>query len=293
MYLRSERPSLTLVNPSECVAAAAGKEASALGLETVIIEGRNGDSEEYRHSLRSLIPSPLKLVVALESGGRGWEASLQTADLVLIDVDSEMGLLTAPVSPGQIVARIKIDAPNLETLEAKAAAALAKGITKVVFMPPDGVDLTGVGGTSGPWHMVSFAELAVNARLLSTRQSVEVYLRPGILPTKLLRDHPCNGYVCCGEHCHAGHGSRPRRLVVEASGEVFPFTSRLGNRASMGFFPERSLADMLNRLYEPPLSEVLETCRRLYLELAVDCPHAVFPWEDALVELFRNDNGQH
>lgn len=111
----------------------------------------------------------------------------------------------------------------------------------------------------------------------------------GILPTRLLTEHPCNGYVCSGQTCHSAKNNLPRRLVLLADGTVVPFSPRAAPAVSLGNIQNASVAELLRTYAQSKRhQEVLNISKEIFIDWIQPCPYRVIPWDHIFVNISRN-----
>lgn len=107
----------------------------------------------------------------------------------------------------------------------------------------------------------------------------------GILPSRLLNEHPCNGYVCYKDTCHSKKNDLPRRIVVKRNGCLLPENERVNSKLIMGNIGREPLSVVLSKYqisYEHKLFK--DVCKSLYIKWIPTNPYCVVPWGELLVE---------
>lgn len=109
----------------------------------------------------------------------------------------------------------------------------------------------------------------------------ELMLSNVLLTNSLIREHPCNVYLCTGERCHSGHGNVPRYITIEANGQMYPYTLKkdeymLGNISDV--------SDDFEKQYQKSEAKknFVEINRKLYVNIFDKCNYTFIPWFDLL-----------
>lgn len=102
-----------------------------------------------------------------------------------------------------------------------------------------------------------------------------------LLSVELIKDHPCNVYLCAGEHCHAKHGNMPRYITVKKNGDMYPYMLNceclhIGNIMKFGD------CEYIDYQSSDRKKNFIELNRKLYLEILDKCSYSVIPWFELL-----------
>lgn len=113
----------------------------------------------------------------------------------------------------------------------------------------------------------------------------------GILPTRLLTEHPCNAYVCSRATCHSGKNNLPRRIFVNEVGDLCPEHINISSRFYLGNIFDSSL-DVIFTSYQNSdrHAAFLKLAKDTYLQWVATSPYRVIPWSSLLVVKDENRN---
>jgi hypothetical protein len=107
----------------------------------------------------------------------------------------------------------------------------------------------------------------------------------GYLPSRLLNEHPCNGYMCSGHTCHSFKGNLPRRLILRHDGVLLPESISISDDYALGNLRESSMRYILKEYCDSKQHLLfLEAARNVYVQWVQTCPYKVIPWRVLLVE---------
>jgi len=126
------------------------------------------------------------------------------------------------------------------------------------------------------------------------------FMGQGILPTRLLTEHPCNAYVCKGHTCHSSKRDIGRKLYINPLGAVYPETEYLSEDYAIGNLKDNTLDVLLESYFESEQHEKFrKLVKEIFLQYVQSCPYRVVPWRQIFTELsasegmmFSNDNEQ-
>lgn len=109
---------------------------------------------------------------------------------------------------------------------------------------------------------------------------LRVFFDRGSLPARLLRAHPCNGYILSCTNCHYGKKDLPRSFMINSAGFIFPeglneeFTGFI-----LGNVFKKSLFSLLDDYWlSTNHHRFKETCERVFHEYVLDFPFGLVPW---------------
>lgn len=113
----------------------------------------------------------------------------------------------------------------------------------------------------------------------------------GILPLRLLAEHPCNGYVCSHETCHSFKNNLPRRLFIDGTGEVLPEHSKMPQSYSMGNIYKNDFITILESYKNSQQhTAFLSLAKNVYTKWVQTCPYRVIPWSELMLHMAINEN---
>ncbi len=102
----------------------------------------------------------------------------------------------------------------------------------------------------------------------------------GMLPTALLTEHPCNAYVCSGNHCHSKKSDLPRRLVVVPDGTLLPMHPQSSFDLALGNILHGTLQQLLLNYQNSSAHEVFrQITHQMFIDYVMPCPFHVIPWD--------------
>ena len=107
----------------------------------------------------------------------------------------------------------------------------------------------------------------------------EVCIDNYFIPTDILKEHPCNGYLCNGIFCKKIISKFPRKLIVNEQGKVYAHSKdyellNLGNLNNSKI--DKILLDYVSN-YET--SKIASMIKKVYINYVHDYPFYFFPWE--------------
>lgn len=104
-----------------------------------------------------------------------------------------------------------------------------------------------------------------------------------LLPLELIKEHPCNVYLCGGVHCHSQHGNVPRCISVDRKGDMYPY-GIMHKELLMG-----NIFSFVDNFKDYKLSNekknFITANKKLYLSIIDKCNHSIIPW----FEILRGD----
>lgn len=106
-----------------------------------------------------------------------------------------------------------------------------------------------------------------------------VLMELGILPARLLNEHPCNGYVCFKHTCHSSKGDVPRRLAIMRNGKVYPERKQADPNLLIGDLAENTLENMLISYKDSESHELFkQISKAVHIKWVQTSPFRVVPW---------------
>ena len=104
-----------------------------------------------------------------------------------------------------------------------------------------------------------------------------------LLPLDLIKEHPCNVYLCDGKHCHSGHGRVPRNIFIDEKGNMYPYGIAKEELIIGNIFSD---ADIIKEYEQSEsIANFVNINRNLYLQLLDKCNYSIIPWFDILGEM--------
>ncbi|HPZ74452.1 MAG TPA: hypothetical protein PK723_01335 [Candidatus Pacearchaeota archaeon] len=115
-----------------------------------------------------------------------------------------------------------------------------------------------------------------------------ILMGQGILPTRLLTEHPCNGYVCKGSSCHSNKSDIPRKLAVNLMGELFPEHIAVDKKFLIGDLKKGKITDIIDKYYESDNHRRFRSLvKYIFINYVQVCSYRVVPWKDLFAELSK------
>lgn len=120
-------------------------------------------------------------------------------------------------------------------------------------------------------------------RLIDGYKTNELMIDNVLLSLDLIREHPCNVYLCDGKYCHSGHGKVPRNIYIDTNGNMHPYgivkaELKIGNILSdSNIIEDYKQSDAIGNF--------MKLNRYLYLQILDKCNYGIIPWFDMLGEL--------
>lgn len=120
--------------------------------------------------------------------------------------------------------------------------------------------------------------------LLRKSSTKKILMDYGILPIRLLTEHPCNGYVCSHGTCHSSKNNLPRRLYINEDGNIIPEHIDMKPEYYLGNILEKDLIDIIDGYKDSTRHEnFLVLAKRVYTKWVQVCPYRVVHLSDLLM----------
>lgn len=118
--------------------------------------------------------------------------------------------------------------------------------------------------------------------------NVATLMEYGILPARLLNEHPCNGYVCSKHTCHSNKNDLPRRLILLRDGTLLPESSKVNRLFCIGNISKKTLIEVAKE-YKNSESHLLfkAASKEIYVKWIQTCPFRVIPWRRLFIDEAR------
>ena len=190
----------------------------------------------------------------------------------------------------KVLPAVRIGRRHLQYLSGMLETAQEEGFSTVLLWPRFGIEQW-ASQEEDKLSVESFEQLhSIAAPFGQSDKPLRVYVRPGILPTALLLDHPCNGYACCGEHCHGGRSGFPRRLVIDAEGKIWPETRHLTDEYSVGRIQNGGFGGLFHN-WADVCRPFHKLCVRSYEEFVMHNPYFYTPLHELWAHMARISGG--
>jgi len=116
--------------------------------------------------------------------------------------------------------------------------------------------------------------------------SIPILMDYGILPLRLLTEHPCNGYVCSHDTCHSFKNNMPRRLFIDVTGNILPEHPKMPHKYSIGNILKNDFMGILASYKDSQQhTSFLSFTKNVYTKWVQTCPYRVIPWSDLLLQM--------
>lgn len=115
--------------------------------------------------------------------------------------------------------------------------------------------------------------------------SMATLMEYGILPARLLNEHPCNGYVCAKHTCHSSKNDLPRRMVLLRDGTLLPESFEINKLFCIGNVNEKTLMEVIKE-YKDSEPHLLfkKIAKEIYIKWIQTCPFRVVPWSRLFID---------
>lgn len=121
-------------------------------------------------------------------------------------------------------------------------------------------------------------------------RDINIFLNGYLIPTSLMKEHPCNAYLCNGWYCKRNICSLPRVLYLNKRNYLYPHRI-IDDRVIIGKL-DKSLIDCLNRYKSSEQFELfINICKRVFIKYLRNYPYGLIPFVAYLnKELCEYDN---
>lgn len=115
--------------------------------------------------------------------------------------------------------------------------------------------------------------------------SMATLMEYGILPARLLNEHPCNGYVCAKHTCHSNKNDLPRRMILLRDGTLLPESFETNKLFCIGNINEKALIEVIKE-YKDSEPHLLfkKISKEIYTKWIQTCPFRVVPWSRLFID---------
>lgn len=108
-----------------------------------------------------------------------------------------------------------------------------------------------------------------------------------LLTIDLIKEHPCNVYLCSGMHCHSEHGNVPRCILIDSKGNLYPYGIIHKSLLMGNIFSDTNIIEKYNSSKEK--KHFIEMNRKLYLSILDKCNYFFIPWFEILGGMITSD----
>lgn len=98
-----------------------------------------------------------------------------------------------------------------------------------------------------------------------------------MVPTTLIKEHPCNCYLCNGWKCHKKISGLPKVLYVDSHYNIYPHYIKNSNM-KIGNIKQGKISDVLiNYLHSNEYLFFVKCCKKVFIEFLPNYPFQFFP----------------
>lgn len=117
--------------------------------------------------------------------------------------------------------------------------------------------------------------------LIREKPDKKILMDYGILPTRLLTEHPCNGYVCSHNTCHSVKNNLPRRLYINETGNIMPENISIKPEYYIGNILEGDFIAIMEEYKNSGRHQnFLALAKKVYTKWVQVCPYRVIHMSD-------------
>jgi hypothetical protein len=136
------------------------------------------------------------------------------------------------------------------------------------------------------WQELDLLYCRIIDILRKQSQNDAILMDLGFLPTRLLIEHPCNGYVCAGCNCHSNKTNLPRRLILTPDGTVLPESKYINRNLMLGNAKKEGLHNIITHyLNSENHNHFMNLAKDVYIKWVQTCPFRVVPWAILVADL--------
>ena len=125
--------------------------------------------------------------------------------------------------------------------------------------------------------------------LTNLLNGMRINLNGYMIPSFLMREHPCNAYLCDGCHCKKKISCLPKYITINNNYDVYPHDLfydklKIGNVKNIG------IANLLEQYYnEPAYSEFIKYNKIVFIKYLSHYPYQFMPIIEYIKEEINND----
>lgn len=117
----------------------------------------------------------------------------------------------------------------------------------------------------------------------------DIYLGGYVLPTFLMKEHPCNSYLCHGHNCHKKMTGLPREIFVDKDYNVYPHKLKY-QKLKMGNINDISFEELfINYLRSKEYDIFVKYNRKIFINILRNYPYEYMPIVDYLKAEVESD----
>ena len=121
-------------------------------------------------------------------------------------------------------------------------------------------------------------------------QDVPITMYHHILPTKFIREHPCNAYMLSECKCHSKKNNIPRHITIECDGTMKPYDHSVHQEFIMGNAVD-GITYSLKKYYNSESHNLFITvCKRIFFNYISRTSSIAVPWRELFVIYSADDH---
>ncbi|MBQ9024310.1 MAG: hypothetical protein IJ105_03700 [Bacilli bacterium] len=110
-----------------------------------------------------------------------------------------------------------------------------------------------------------------------------------IIPSFLMREHPCNAYLCDGCHCKKEISCLPKYITINSDFEVYPH-DLFYNKLRIGNINNKKITDVLEKYYSSDsYNEFIKYSKKVFIKYLSHYPYQYMPIVEYIRMEIEND----
>lgn len=106
-----------------------------------------------------------------------------------------------------------------------------------------------------------------------------------IIPTNLLKEHPCNCYLCDGWKCHKKISRLPKVILIDGEYNLYPHMLT-NNKLHIGNIKNDTFQNLIfNYLHSKEYDNFINCCKKVFVEYLPNYPFQYFPVAEYIKEV--------
>ena len=111
----------------------------------------------------------------------------------------------------------------------------------------------------------------------------EIGIKNFLIPSYLMREHPCNAYLCDGWKCKRKISGLPKYIYIDDKYNVYPHDLKY-NELIIGNVSNNKLSEILENYYDSDsYKRFIEYAKKVFIKYVAKYPYTLFP----IVEYIR------
>lgn len=112
-----------------------------------------------------------------------------------------------------------------------------------------------------------------------------VNLNGYLIPSSLMKEHPCNAYLCDGWNCHKKVSCLPRHIFIDENGILYPH-DMFYEKLMIGNINQNNLSELLKKYYlSKEYLQFQKYCKIVFIKYLANYPYEYMP----LIEFIRKE----